>query len=62
MGFRHSFGRSPAVASEAMVATSQPRATHAGIGALERGGNAIRAKLAQVKQEHMKHWTALAMP
>lgn len=45
MGFRHSFGRSPAVASEAMVATSRTRATHAGIGALERGGNAIDAAL-----------------
>ncbi len=46
MGFRYSFGRPPAVAGEAMVATSQPLATRAGLRALERGGNAADAALA----------------
>jgi gamma-glutamyltranspeptidase/glutathione hydrolase len=46
MSFRFSFGRPPAVAGEAMVATSQPLATRAGLRALERGGNAADAALA----------------
>src|SRR6185503_1244739 len=44
--FRSAFGRPPAVAAEAMVATSQPLATRAGLRALERGGNAADAALA----------------
>ncbi len=44
--FRFAFGRPPAVAREAMVATSQPLATRAGLRALERGGNAADAALA----------------
>ena len=38
--------RAPVVASEAMVATSQPLATRAGLRALRRGGNAADAALA----------------
>ena len=38
--------RPPVVADEAMVATSQPLATRAGLRALERGGNAADAALA----------------
>jgi gamma-glutamyltranspeptidase / glutathione hydrolase len=38
--------RSSAVAARAMVATSQPLATQAGLRALERGGNAVDAALA----------------
>jgi gamma-glutamyltranspeptidase/glutathione hydrolase len=38
--------RMPAVASEAMVATSHPLATRAGLRALEQGGNAVDAALA----------------
>ena len=38
--------RMPAVASDAMVATSHPLATRAGLRALERGGNAVDAALA----------------
>jgi gamma-glutamyltranspeptidase / glutathione hydrolase len=38
--------RPPAVAAEAMVATSQPLATRAGLRALERGGTAADAALA----------------
>ena len=38
--------RPPAVAARAMVATSQPLATRAGLRALERGGNAADAALA----------------
>src|ERR671932_510077 len=45
-GFRNAPGRAPAVAAEAMVATSQPLATRAGLRALERGGNAADAALA----------------
>jgi gamma-glutamyltranspeptidase/glutathione hydrolase len=46
MAYRFAFGRPPAVAAEAMVATSQPLATRAGLRALERGGNAADAALA----------------
>jgi gamma-glutamyltranspeptidase / glutathione hydrolase len=46
MSFRFAPGRPPAVAAEAMVATSQPLATRAGLRALERGGNAVDAALA----------------
>ena len=45
VAYRYSFGRGPAVALEAMVATSQTRATQAGLRALERGGNAVDAAL-----------------
>ena len=38
--------RPPVVAGEAIVATSQPLATRAGLRALERGGNAVDAALA----------------
>jgi gamma-glutamyltranspeptidase/glutathione hydrolase len=44
--FRFAYGRPPAVAAEAMVATSQPLATRAGLRAFERGGNAADAALA----------------
>ena len=46
VGYRFAFGRPPAVAARAMVATSQPLATRAGLRALERGGNAADAALA----------------
>ena len=46
MSYRFAFGRPPAVAAKAMVATSQPLATRAGLRALERGGNAADAALA----------------
>ena len=36
MSFRFAYGRPPAVAAEAMVATSQPLATRAGLRMLER--------------------------
>jgi gamma-glutamyltranspeptidase/glutathione hydrolase len=44
--FRYAFGRPPAVAGEAMVATSQPLATRAGLRMLEAGGSAADAALA----------------
>ena len=46
MPFRFSFGRPPAVAASAMVATSQQLATRAGLRMLERGGNAADAAIA----------------
>src|SRR5918994_1683425 len=46
MAFRFAPGRPPAAAAQAMVATSQPLATRAGLRALERGGNAADAALA----------------
>ncbi len=46
MSFRFSYGRPPAVAANAMVATSQPLATRAGLRMLERGGNAADAAIA----------------
>src|SRR5438552_15213254 len=46
MSYRFAFGRPPAVAAEAMIATSQPLATRAGLRMLERGGNAVDAALA----------------
>src|SRR5580765_2752444 len=46
MSFRFAFGRPPAVAAEAMAATSQPLATRAALRMLERGGNAADAAVA----------------
>lgn len=46
MAFRLAPARLPTVAAEAMVATSQPLATRAGLRALECGGNAADAALA----------------
>ena len=46
MSFRFAFGRPPAVAGEAMAATSQPLATRAALRILERGGNAADAAVA----------------
>jgi gamma-glutamyltranspeptidase / glutathione hydrolase len=40
------WGRLPTIAAEAMVATSHPLATRAGLRALEAGGNAVDAALA----------------
>src|SRR4051812_38504015 len=44
--FRDSPGRGPAVAAEAMVATSQAPATLAGLEMLRRGGSAADAAIA----------------
>src|SRR3954452_24877667 len=46
MPFRFAHGRPPTVAANAMVATSQPLATRAGLRALERGGTAADAAIA----------------
>jgi gamma-glutamyltranspeptidase/glutathione hydrolase len=46
VSYRLAFGRPPAVAADAMVATSQPLATRAGLRMIERGGNAVDAALA----------------
>jgi gamma-glutamyltranspeptidase / glutathione hydrolase len=46
MPYRFAFGRPPSVAAEAMVATSQPLATRAGLRALEAGGSAADAAIA----------------
>src|SRR5439155_5517760 len=46
VSYRFAFGRPPAVAAQAMVATSQPLATRAGLRMLEAGGNAADAALA----------------
>lgn len=46
MSFRFAFGRPPAVAAEAMVSTSQPLATRAGLKMLEQGGSAADAAVA----------------
>ncbi|MGI9657967.1 MAG: gamma-glutamyltransferase, partial [Gaiellaceae bacterium] len=46
MSYRHSYGRPAAVAQNAMVATSQPRATLAGLRILESGGSAADAAIA----------------
>ena len=45
MSFRFAFGRPPSAAAEAMVASSQPLATRAGLRMLERGGHAVDAAL-----------------
>jgi gamma-glutamyltranspeptidase / glutathione hydrolase len=46
VSYRFAFGRPPTVSARAMVATSQPLATRAGLRALEHGGNAADAALA----------------
>ena len=46
MPFRFAFGRPPAVAANAMVATTQQLSTRAGLLMLERGGNAADAAVA----------------
>ncbi len=46
MSFRFAHGRGPAVAAEAMAATSQPLATRAALRMLEQGGNAADAAIA----------------
>jgi gamma-glutamyltranspeptidase/glutathione hydrolase len=45
-GVANGWRRMPAVAGEAMIATSHPLATAAGLRAFERGGNAVDAALA----------------
>ena len=45
-GIASGWRRMPAVAGRAMIATSHPLATRAGLGAFERGGNAVDAALA----------------
>jgi gamma-glutamyltranspeptidase / glutathione hydrolase len=45
-GPRSGFPRMPAIAGEAMVATSHPLATRAGVRELEDGGNAVDVTLA----------------
>ena len=45
MSFRSAPARAPAVAAQAMVATSQPLATIAGLDMLREGGNAVDAAL-----------------
>jgi gamma-glutamyltranspeptidase/glutathione hydrolase len=46
MAFRASPGRGPAVATAAMIATSQPSASLAGLQVLQQGGNAVDAAIA----------------
>jgi gamma-glutamyltranspeptidase/glutathione hydrolase len=46
LSFRFAFGREPAVAANAMAATSQPLATRAALRVLEHGGNAADAAVA----------------
>jgi gamma-glutamyltranspeptidase/glutathione hydrolase len=46
MKFRSAPSRGPAVAAEAMIATSQPTATLAGLDVLNAGGNAVDAAIA----------------
>ena len=46
MPYRFAFGKPAAVAAGAMVATSHPLATRAGLRSLEQGGNAADAALA----------------
>jgi gamma-glutamyltranspeptidase len=45
-GLSSGWRRMPAVAAEAMVATSHPLATQAGVAALRPGGKAVDAGLA----------------
>jgi gamma-glutamyltranspeptidase/glutathione hydrolase len=45
--YRRALGRRPTVATEAMVAASQPLATRAGLRMLEQGRNAVDAAIAR---------------